>query len=99
ARLAPDLPPLHADSDRIQQVLMNLLLNARDAIDGVAGATIALETRRAAAATDGAALEIEVADTGRGVASEHLARMGEPFFTTKPPGSGTGLGLAVCRDI
>ena len=96
ARFAPDLPPLEAaDPDRLQQVLLNLLLNARDAIDGLADGRITVVTRTA----DAGDLEIEVADTGRGIAREHLARVGEPFFTTKTAGTGTGLGLAVCRDI
>ena len=96
ARLAPELPALDAaDPDRLQQVLVNLLLNARDAIDGLPDARIAVATR----VDDAGALVIEVTDTGRGIPREHQARIGEPFFTTKPAGTGTGLGLAVCRDI
>lgn len=95
ARLAPDLPALEAaDPDRLQQIVLNLLLNARDAIDGVPDGRIAVATLASPAG-----VTVEIADTGRGIAREHLDRIGEPFFTTKAAGSGTGLGLAVCRDI
>jgi signal transduction histidine kinase len=92
--LAADLPPLDADPDRIQQVILNLLLNARDAIEGLPAGSIEVATRRAEGG-----VEIAVADTGRGIAKAEQARVFEPFFTTKAPGAGTGLGLAVCRDI
>jgi signal transduction histidine kinase len=97
ARLSPDLPALEAaDPDRLQQVLLNLLLNARDAIDGLPDGRIVVTTDRN---DDGGGVTIEIADSGRGISPADLARVTEPFFTTKAPGTGTGLGLAVCRDI
>jgi signal transduction histidine kinase len=90
----PAAPPVSADADQLQQVFLNLLLNARDAMpDG--------GHLRVASAYDPSAgeLSVEVADTGVGVAPEHLAHVFDPFFTTKPAGRGTGLGLAVCYRI
>lgn len=89
-----DLPVIEADGDRIQQVLMNLLLNARDALRGQRDARITI-----AAADPGERLSITVTDNGPGIPAEVRARIFEPFYTTKAHGSGTGLGLAVCRDI
>jgi C4-dicarboxylate-specific signal transduction histidine kinase len=77
----------------LQQVLFNILLNAAQAMDG--GGRIFI---RAAPDGDGK-LELEVRDTGPGIASEHLGRVFEPFFTTKPAGEGTGLGLAISEEI
>ncbi|MEX1186857.1 MAG: ATP-binding protein [Gemmatimonadaceae bacterium] len=78
----------------IETVIVNLLLNAADATppDG----TVTLSIRRSA---DGEAVEIEVRDTGYGLAPELSERVFDPFFTTKGPGHGTGLGLTVCRSI
>ncbi len=78
----------------IETVIVNLLLNAVDATppDG----TVTLSIRRSA---DGEAVEIEVRDTGHGLAPELSERVFDPFFTTKGPGHGTGLGLTVCRSI
>jgi len=95
-----ELGPVSADPHQLQQVLLNLLLNARDAIETrraaepAAPATIAIRT---AAHPEGQALAI--ADSGCGIPEADQARLGEPFFTTKPVGSGTGLGLTVCRDL
>jgi signal transduction histidine kinase len=90
-----NLPPLQIDADQMQQVFLNLLLNARDAIDEAdrAGA-IQIITRRAARE-----IVVEIADNGVGIAPEHLARIFDPFFSTKPSGKGTGLGLAVSHSI
>jgi signal transduction histidine kinase len=93
-QLEPGLPLVDAGPDRIQQVLMNLLLNARDASSATPGAAIEVRTRLA----EGFVV-LAVSDTGEGIAPENLDRVFEPFFTTKDPGAGTGLGLAVCRDI
>ena len=86
--LAPDLPLAFADANQIQQVLVNLILNAADAL-GEAGGEIRL---RSAAEATGVALRVE--DQGPGIAPEHLPHLFEPFYTTKGP-KGTGLGLAV----
>jgi len=92
---AASLPPLHADRQQLRQLFLNLLTNASDAMPQ--GGTL---TVRVAAVNDGAkALVIEFADTGTGVTSDDLARVWEPFFTTKAEGNGTGLGLAICRRI
>jgi signal transduction histidine kinase/CheY-like chemotaxis protein len=92
---AASLPPLHADRQQLRQLFLNLLTNASDAMPQ--GGTL---TVRVAAVNDGAnVLVIEFADTGTGVTVEDLARVWEPFFTTKEEGNGTGLGLAICRRI
>ncbi|WP_243324507.1 ATP-binding protein [Geothrix sp. SG200] len=91
--LAPQLPVVHADANQIQQVAVNLLLNAGDAINGDGG-IIKLTTR---AGSEGS-VEMLVQDNGRGIPPEDLPRIFEPFYTTK--GShGTGLGLAVSWGI
>jgi C4-dicarboxylate-specific signal transduction histidine kinase len=92
-RIADDVPPVRADERRLAQVFLNLLLNASDAMDG--GGLVRLAARR-----DGTAVVVvEVVDGGPGFPSEHLSRVFEPFFSTKAPGRGTGLGLAVCHGI
>jgi signal transduction histidine kinase len=92
---AAGLPPLALDADQIQQVFLNLLLNARDALDSTDGeAQIVVTTRH-----DEQEVVAEVADNGSGVAPEDAGRLFDPFFTTKPAGQGTGLGLAVCHSI
>jgi hypothetical protein len=77
---------------KLQQVFLNLLLNARDAMPK--GGWVSVATR-----ADGGEALVEVADTGAGIPSEHLARIYDPFFTTKPEGGGTGLGLSVTYGI
>lgn len=77
---------------KLQQVFLNLFLNARDAMPS--GGWLTISTRR-----DGNEAVAEVADTGSGIAAEHLARIYDPFFTTKPMGQGTGLGLSITYGI
>lgn len=89
-RCADGLPPVEHDTAQIQQVLLNLLLNAIQAIPAEGRVTVSLEAR------GGFAL-ITVSDTGRGIAPEHLPSIFRPFFTTK--GQGTGLGLSLARRI
>ena len=91
--LSEDLPMLTADADQLQQVLVNLLLNACDA--SPAGQRIRLTARRA----PGDMVRIAVADQGTGIPPENLTAIFEPFFTTKPRGEGTGLGLAIAAGI
>lgn len=89
------LPPLPLDADQLQQVFLNLLLNARDALDGRNGdaeITVRLHSNEQE-------VTVEVADNGSGIAPEHAAKLFDPFFTTKPAGKGTGLGLAVSHSI
>ena len=88
------VPAVAADADQLQQVFLNLLLNARDAMPG--GGDLRVSTRFAEASGE---VLIEVADTGHGIAPEALGHVFDPFFTTKPAGTGTGLGLAVCYGI
>jgi two-component system, NtrC family, sensor kinase len=90
--LDPGLGPVHGNTGKLQQVFLNLFLNARDAM----GAGGTLEVRSWA---EGGGVKIEVADTGHGIAPEHLRRIYDPFFTTKAARKGTGLGLSVTYGI
>lgn len=104
--LHPDLPLINADVNQIQQVLVNLLLNAGDAIAEKDGGTITLATAPVNSEMTTARglsptkkyIRIKVSDTGCGIAAEYLSKIFEPFFTTKGPKS-TGLGLAVVWGI
>ncbi len=87
-----ELPEIECLPSRLNQVFLNLLVNAGQAID--ANGTITLTT-----GTQGSEAWIRIADTGGGIPSEHLNRIFEPFFTTKPVGQGTGLGLSVSYSI
>ncbi|HYP54462.1 MAG TPA: ATP-binding protein, partial [Pyrinomonadaceae bacterium] len=87
-------PPVPADADQLQQVFLNLLLNARDAMPE--GGELNLRTRYDEPAGE---VVVEISDTGQGIAPDALAHVFDPFFTTKPAGTGTGLGLAVCYGI
>jgi signal transduction histidine kinase len=89
------LPAIPADADGLTQVLLNLLTNALAATPS--GGRV--EVRGTAAVRDGRpGIALAVTDTGTGIAPEHLERIFDPFFSTKPSG-GTGLGLSICRDI
>ena len=89
---APSVPQVKADPDRIEQVLVNLISNAVDAMPHGGGIDISLRPGKEGA-------ELVVRDEGKGIPPEDLERIFEPFFTTKPKGKGTGLGLAICRRI
>ncbi|MEE4270873.1 MAG: ATP-binding protein [Thermoanaerobaculales bacterium] len=91
--LEPGLPAIQASPTEIQQVLLNLVNNAIDAIDQPEG-TVTVTTR-----TDQGNVVLEVRDTGNGIPEANLARIFDPFFTTKPVGQGTGLGLSICYGI
>jgi signal transduction histidine kinase len=105
--LEGDVGPVLVDPGLIEQVAMNLVVNARDAMPG--GGTLTIRT--ASAALDakfarthklggaGAFVSMAVADTGHGLTPDERARIFEPFFTTKHPGQGTGLGLATVHSI
>jgi PAS domain S-box-containing protein len=94
----PDLAAVRADPTQIDQVLVNLAVNARDAMP--AGGTLTIECRNLPAGDDrGRVVRLTVSDTGTGMTEEVKARIFEPFFTTKPAGKGTGLGLATVFGI
>lgn len=105
-RFDPETPPIHADRGQIEQVLLNLVVNAGDAMSGKGILTIATsfeEPDQAAVASEApvsAGLAVlEVSDTGHGMDETTVQRMFEPFFTTKPETRGTGLGLATVYGI
>ena len=90
----PDLPRVVGDPAQLQQVFMNLILNAAEAMNGqgTLGLRVEVDTGRGE-------LVVDFADTGHGIREEHKARLFEPFFTTKEVGLGTGLGLAISYGI
>ena len=89
------LPATWADPFQLQQVFLNLLANAEQAVSGASGERrITVRSRR-----EGATLVMAVADTGGGIAPEHLPHIFNPFYTTKPRGIGTGLGLSIVDGI
>lgn len=94
-RIASDLPSVRGAEDRWTQILLNLLLNAADAIEGDGTISISLDVDP----DDASTIVLQVSDTGPGIAPDVRDRLFEPFVTTKPPGSGTGLGLAVCLSL
>ncbi len=90
--LSPDPVVVEGSEHQLQQVFLNLFLNARDAMPR--GGWLSVATR-----VDGDSVIAEVSDTGSGIPSEHLARIYDPFFTTKAIGRGTGLGLSITYGI
>jgi two-component system NtrC family sensor kinase len=91
--LQKDLPPLQVSETEVQQVFLNLINNALDAMEkkgGVIDVTTLME---------GDHIAVQVADNGPGIPEANLARIFDPFFTTKPVGKGTGLGLSICYGI
>ncbi len=105
--LSPDLPLVMGNPNQLEQVVLNLAVNARDAMPS--GGRLGLRTRLCRLdqefcqanpwARPGPYLELEVSDTGQGVPEEMMERIFEPFFTTKEPGKGTGLGLSVAYSV
>jgi PAS domain S-box-containing protein len=103
--LAPDAPPVHIDEGQFEQALVNLAINARDAMPE--GGRLTIATRRATTRPEDLGdyprdhpwLVVSVSDTGGGMDAGTRARLFEPFFTTKPPGEGTGLGLSIVYGI
>jgi signal transduction histidine kinase len=92
--LDPAVPLVRADEQKIQQVLLNLIVNAEHAMQSSPERRLRLVTR-----CEGDGVSIAITDTGTGMSPEIQARIFEPFFTTKPEGTGTGLGLSVSYGI
>ncbi len=100
--LAPDLPTVHADADRLGQVVLNLMINAQQALAEAPRPRrlrISTGARGAAAAASAGEVWLQISDSGAGVPEGLRERIFDPYFTTKPGGTGTGLGLAVSRAV
>ncbi len=92
--------PVCVDPSQLEQLVMNLVINARDAMER--GGTLTIATANVTRPSDSGAgewMRLTVADTGNGIAEEIRRHLFDPFFTTKSPGKGTGLGLATCENI
>ncbi|MFP4058749.1 MAG: ATP-binding protein [Candidatus Brocadiia bacterium] len=98
-RYADNLPPVVASANHLRQLFANLMTNAFDAMEGGGALRVTTTFRPATGPQREQVVEIAVADTGGGIAEEELSRIFEPFYTTKPAGEGTGLGLAVAKRI
>ncbi len=104
-KLDDNIKKVWADASQLQQVLVNLLLNAGDAMEQ--GGSLTITSRLVSPITEetdsdehpSESVEISVSDTGKGIAASELNKIFDPFYTTKPPGEGTGLGLAISLRI
>ncbi|MEJ2588393.1 MAG: ATP-binding protein, partial [Deltaproteobacteria bacterium] len=94
--LDAELPNIMGSADQIQQIFMNLISNAAEAMESSDGGALRIETR---VANNGGAVTARVADTGVGISKDHIPKLFEPFFTTKKKGKGVGLGLSVVYGI
>ena len=92
AQFSSSVPPLYGNPGRLQQVFMNLIMNARDAMPRGGELTLATEC-------ENSTIYVEVSDNGEGIPADHLSKIFDPFFTTKAKSRGTGLGLAVTYGI
>lgn len=93
-RLDPALPRVAGDENKLEQVFINLIINAAQSMDGTGALTLRTEF-----APDTNRVQIVCSDTGCGIHDKHIDRVFEPFFTTKGKGKGTGLGLSICHGI
>jgi PAS domain S-box-containing protein len=106
SHVEPDVPSMIVDRAQLETAIINLATNARDAMPGGGTITISAaaenfgeEKRRPAGLPSGAYIRLTVSDDGSGMDEETLARVSEPFFTTKPTGKGTGLGVAMVKGF
>jgi len=95
-RIEPDLPEVIGSEDQLQQVFMNIISNATEAMEGKGGGTLKIAARPDA---ENGTLEVRLSDTGVGIRPGDLGRLFEPFYTTKKKGKGVGLGLSVAYGI
>jgi two-component system NtrC family sensor kinase len=93
-RIPTGLPHVLGDPQQLQQVFLNLLVNARQAMDGRPESQVSIE-----ASPEAGQVVIQIQDNGPGIAKEIMGKVFDPFFTTKPVGQGTGLGLSICHGI
>jgi histidine kinase len=99
--LEETLPPIRGDRNRLEQVFLNLIMNARDAMDEkkeIAGQDVE-KTLKISSQTENNEVVVEISDTGLGMSEAVKEKVFEPFFTTKPVGKGTGLGLSISFGI
>ncbi len=92
-RLAPAMPPIQGSSNHLQGIWLNIVMNALDAIEAGGGEVCVKSLRQ------GNEIHVVITDTGKGMAPEQLNKIFEPFYTTKAPGRGTGLGLSVVQRV
>lgn len=96
-KLSDNLPEISYDKGQIQQVLVNLIINAAQSMPK--GGTITISTSLTTSEYGDKNVKIEVEDTGIGIPEENIDKIFQPFFSTKPPEEGTGLGLSISKDI
>jgi PAS domain S-box-containing protein len=94
AELAPNAPRILGDRGQLEQVILNLVVNAGQAMESTSTRKLTIRT-----GGDGATALLEIVDTGLGISAENMDRVFDPFFTTKAPGEGTGLGLSLVHSI
>jgi len=94
-----DLPLIAIDKKRIEQVILNLISNATDSMEGKEKKVLRIITEMETVSGNDDHLKITIADTGTGIKSEHMLKIFDPFFTTKEQGKGTGLGLSISYGI
>lgn len=96
ASLSEDLPKVHANASQMQQVFVNMISNAKDAMETNEGGTLKVIS---ALSEDGKYVQVDFEDTGCGMSKKVIKRLYEPFFTTKGPDKGTGLGISISSSI
>ena len=98
-KLAEGLPEILGDSNQLEQVFLNLIANAKDAMDLVTGRKDLTISSELVSNKKLSSVMVVIKDTGAGIPPENLDKIFEPFFSTKPVGKGTGLGLSLCFGI